>query len=301
MEIFRKLAMGFLVATGLLVVTAGEGRAVAGYGEATNLGRDLVAVQGCDGVTVQIQIREREMLNLINERRRTVGMRAFCVHPKLQRAAREHTADMVERNYYSHNTPEGKTPLDRARKLGYRTDYVAECLTGGDAKESPRVAFNTWMNSPPHRRAIDANWYNPGHEIGVGTADEYAPFYDYTETKWAIEMSGGHDPSEVMPVPIEDDVSQANTRPKIWSISPGAEKVGKRVRIRAKVRDAETNLKARHIKVRLDGKKMRFRYNRRTDRMVVRTQRLNRGKHILLIRANDGQKKVVKRVRFQVR
>ena len=60
-----------------------------------------------------------------NNARRDRNLRAFCVHPSLQRSARAHTRDMIQRNYFSHITKgTNQGPCDRIHREGYR--YCAE-------------------------------------------------------------------------------------------------------------------------------------------------------------------------------
>ena len=59
---------------------------------------------------------------------------------------------MIDRNFFAHNTPDGKTPFDRMKAAG---------------QSSPQNVMDSWMNSPGHRKNI----LNPDFEyIGVGLA-----------------------------------------------------------------------------------------------------------------------------------
>lgn len=108
---------------------------------------------------------EAEMLELVNRERAAAGVAPLRNDPALTEVARKHSADMLTRRYFSHDTPEHKSPFDRMReaKLSF--------LTAGEnlaLAPSVRVAHNGLMNSPGHRRNI----LNPRfRRIGIGIMD----------------------------------------------------------------------------------------------------------------------------------
>lgn len=275
-----------------VLLVSDQARAEAGYGEGT------VQVSSCDGATVSMQIRERDMLQLINERRQTIRQKPFCVHPKLQQAARSHSTDMVKRNYYDHRSPDDKYAFHRAREQGYEggeESGVWENIAQARIEDDPRVTFEKWMNSSDHRYALLKD-YGSSPEVGIGAADgEWV--------HWTLNMSDAYVPPEASKPPAAKP--KPNAAPRIGKLRVANTKIRRgqytRPRIQAVVRDRETSLQRRQIAVRVDGKKMRVRYNRHNDQMVVRTQRLKRGKHMLVIRAADGKRVTIKRVRFRVR
>ncbi len=57
------------------------------------------------------------MLSLHNRKRASRGLPRLCVHPKLQKAARAHSVDMIRRDYFSHNTKgRNEGPCQRLRR-----------------------------------------------------------------------------------------------------------------------------------------------------------------------------------------
>ncbi len=88
----------------------------------------------------------------------------LTMNTALRCAARKHSQDMGERDYFSHNSPEGQTPWERMGLAGYGGYSAAgENIAAG----SPDAAgtMNQWMNSDGHC----ANVMNPAFkEIGVG-------------------------------------------------------------------------------------------------------------------------------------
>ncbi len=105
---------------------------------------------------------EDRMLQKLNQARAQVGLSPLRPDPLLQQAARGHSHDMYDRRYFSHRTPDGKTPYDRLHDL--RFHYVT---AGENIAFAPDVdqAWESLMNSPDHR----ANILNPDFRcIGIG-------------------------------------------------------------------------------------------------------------------------------------
>jgi uncharacterized protein YkwD len=96
-------------------------------------------------------------------------------HPALTCAARNHSMDMHDRDYFDHTNPEGEGATDRASLAGYNNDWVGENIVAGYG--SPEGQFEGWMSSPGHCRAI----MNPDHyRIGLGTFLGGATYGQYT-------------------------------------------------------------------------------------------------------------------------
>jgi uncharacterized protein YkwD/uncharacterized membrane protein required for colicin V production len=108
---------------------------------------------------------EREMLVLVNAERAKAGIGPLTLEPAMVLVARAHSGDMLTRGYFSHVTPEGKTPTNRADAAEYAYHVYGENLAF-----SPNVslAHTGLMNSPGHRANILSPEY---HKIGIGIQD----------------------------------------------------------------------------------------------------------------------------------
>lgn len=105
---------------------------------------------------------EDRMLVLINHARQQVGLSPLHTDTLLQQAARDHSADMYKRHYFSHQTPDGKTPYDRLHDLRFHYVTAGENLAFAADVEQ---AFGLLMNSPDHK----ANMLNPDFRcVGIG-------------------------------------------------------------------------------------------------------------------------------------
>ena len=109
---------------------------------------------------------------LVNVTRARHGLPPLRSDARLNAAADAHSADMVSRGYFAHNTPDGASISDRARQAGYVAgsgDWaLGEDIGWGTGPEStPASIFVAFMISPPHRRIILDGEFR---EIGVGVA-----------------------------------------------------------------------------------------------------------------------------------
>jgi len=110
-------------------------------------------------------------LCLINAERRERELAALDFDPRLIRAAERHSADMVDRGYFSHVSLGGSTFVDRLRRTGYfgRCSWRAgETLAWGSGVSlTPASRVSAWMASRPHREVL----LDPGYrDVGVGIA-----------------------------------------------------------------------------------------------------------------------------------
>lgn len=106
-----------------------------------------------------------EVVELTNAERARARLRALAVDPLLAAAAQAHSSDMVARAFYSHTSPDGSQPWDRAAAAGSRRRTIGENIACG--QRSAAEVVEGWMNSPGHR----ANILKPDFtHIGIGFA-----------------------------------------------------------------------------------------------------------------------------------
>jgi uncharacterized protein YkwD len=103
-----------------------------------------------------------DVVRLTNVERGRAGCGPLHVDARLGVAAQGHSEDMATRRYFSHTTPDGKSPWDRAKAAGY-PNPSAENIAMGYHTAADVVAG--WMGSAGHR----ANIVNCASQaIGVG-------------------------------------------------------------------------------------------------------------------------------------
>lgn len=85
---------------------------------------------------------------------------------ELDHVAVSHCVDMAQRDYFSHVSPEGSSPLDRIETAGLQTmTLAAENLGSTDETDPIRRIVENWLTSPEHRRNLLAPAMNT---TGIG-------------------------------------------------------------------------------------------------------------------------------------
>ncbi|TWI65386.1 Cysteine-rich secretory protein family protein [Pseudoduganella lurida] len=115
-----------------------------------------------------------EVLAAVNAARaqpRNCGSRHFAAAPplrlsrQLDAAAVNHSTDMAELRYFSHQAKDGSVVGDRAIQAGYRWRAIGENIASG--QESARAAVDGWLDSPGHCENIMNAAFT---EMGIGYA-----------------------------------------------------------------------------------------------------------------------------------
>jgi uncharacterized YkwD family protein len=107
--------------------------------------------------TSSLTADELETFNLINQQRANNGLSALKVDSELQRVARIKAQDMVNNNYFDHNSPTYGTPFNMMKNFGITYKTAGENIAGNSSNSATVTA---WMNSPGHRANILNNSYN---------------------------------------------------------------------------------------------------------------------------------------------
>lgn len=105
------------------------------------------------------------LLSGTNSARAQYGEGALRLDQHLSQAAQAKADDMVRSDYWSHDSPAGKTPWAFITGSGYHYKIAGENLAYGFMNSQDSVAG--WMNSPEHR----ANILNAAYrDVGFGVA-----------------------------------------------------------------------------------------------------------------------------------
>ena len=108
---------------------------------------------------------EAQMLELVNRERAAAGLKPLAPDPELTEVARAHSADMFERGYFAHVSPEGESPFDRMTKAGVKFRTAGENLA---LAPTLQLAHTGLMNSPGHRENILRPEFG---RLGIGIMD----------------------------------------------------------------------------------------------------------------------------------
>ncbi|RLL69066.1 CAP domain-containing protein [Streptomyces sp. Z26] len=94
---------------------------------------------------------EAQVVKLVNQERAQAGCQPVTSDPKLAEFAGAYSLDMAVRGFFSHETPDGKSPWDRAKEAGI-TNLGGENIARGQA--NAQSVMDSWMDSPGHRANI---------------------------------------------------------------------------------------------------------------------------------------------------
>ena len=103
------------------------------------------------------------LTNFVNQGRIDSGLQPLIENRELDFAAELKARDMMQKGYFSHQSPEGVTPWFWFKQAGYNYKYAGENLAIGfvDSEE----VYNAWYDSISHRQNI----LNPNYKE-IGTA-----------------------------------------------------------------------------------------------------------------------------------
>ncbi len=85
-----------------------------------------IEVVDCDGRTIMLDGRKPELRCANAEVRADHGVGQLCIQENLIAAAQAHAENMIRRDVYAHETPEGLTPGDRITRAGYQFAIYGE-------------------------------------------------------------------------------------------------------------------------------------------------------------------------------
>ena len=142
-------------------------------------------VETCTGEPIQLSGYEKRVLDLHNWTRADYGLQPLCVHPDLTEAARAHSQEMLDGDYFGHASLDGGTSGGRLEGFGY-TSYgysywaIGENIAWGTGRKAlPDDRFDEWMGSSEHWPNILSEDFQ---EIGIGvrTGESYDAGTMYT-------------------------------------------------------------------------------------------------------------------------
>lgn len=105
---------------------------------------------------------EQKLLELVNKARVEKKLEPLTVDANLMKVARLKAKDMVDNNYFSHQSPTYGSPFDMMRQFDNVFKSAGENIAGNKTVEG---AFKAWMSSESHKNNI----LNSGFKVtGIG-------------------------------------------------------------------------------------------------------------------------------------
>ena len=104
---------------------------------------------------------EKRTHELVNAERVKRGLQPLEHIDEIGRIARSHSKDMADRNYFGHNSPEGRNATDRAQKGGYdcRKDYGSHYTYGLGENLATVPLFGRYR--AVNGRIVSRDWFTP--------------------------------------------------------------------------------------------------------------------------------------------
>ena len=128
---------------------------------------------GTNTNTSSMNADEQEVFNLINKQRTDNGLPALKNDSEVQRVARIKAQDMVNNNYFSHQSPTYGSPFDMLKSFGISYKSAGENIAGNSTNNG---AVTAWMNSSGHRANILNGSFNYTG-VGVVSSPKYGKMY----------------------------------------------------------------------------------------------------------------------------
>jgi uncharacterized protein YkwD len=165
--------------------------------------RDLQAVSPQTSNEASLSALEQLMFGLVNQARREhlpgwLGRVQLKWHDGLAAVARGHSADMLQRQYVEHKSPEGTTPATRLERYGIRYIACGENIgvVYGENSHDARGIHDihaAFMNQPRSLTNHRGNLLNPiWTHVGIGIAYKPGGELYVTQNYMSAGLSNSH-------------------------------------------------------------------------------------------------------------
>lgn len=155
------------------------------------------------------------LLSGTNTQRANNGKGGLSLNSQLNNAAQAKAQDMVNRDYWSHNTPDGQQPWIFIDAQGYNYQKAGENLAYGFSTSNETIIG--WMNSPSHRENMLDGAFS---EVGFGFANS-ANFVGTGEETVVVAMYA-NPANQPAPAPEPAPATQPQTKPSSVESAPVA-------------------------------------------------------------------------------
>lgn len=131
------------------------------------------AAPSTTATTAGLTAAEQQMLNLVNAERAKAGLSPLKADLQLTKLARLKSQDMINKNYFSHQSPTYGSPFDMMKSYGVTYKTAGENLAGNSSVQAAHTAL---MNSSGHRANIlNGSFTHVG--IGIMSGGNYGMMF----------------------------------------------------------------------------------------------------------------------------
>jgi hypothetical protein len=147
-------------------------------------------------------ISKAVLIELTNKERISLGLQPLTENPKLAEAANLKANDMLTKDYFAHESPQGINPWYWFKLAGYNYKFAGENLAIGfiDSEE----VIDGWLNSPSHRKNLLSPNYS---EIGIAAVKGD---FEGNETVAVVQLFGNPQATQVTK-PVVKTVATTST------------------------------------------------------------------------------------------
>lgn len=186
---FREVSLGIIVASSIFLLGVSAGSSF--FIRQTVLGANITA---------------SVLIDLTNESRIAFNESPLVRNTLLDKAAQMKATDMVEHEYFAHNSPTGVTPWHWFKEAGYTFLYAGENLAINFV--DAQAVRDAWLASPKHREnLLDVKF----EEIGMATMDG---MYKDGSTMYIVQLFGTPaTPKKEIPAQIVEATTTPETIP----------------------------------------------------------------------------------------
>ena len=110
---------------------------------------------------------EAQVADLVNQERSKAGLKPLTLRADISKVAEAKSQDMVNKGYFSHQSPTYGSPFDMMKKFNINYRTAGENIAQG--QRTPGEVMDAWMKSPGHRQNILSAQYD---SIGVGEVNK---------------------------------------------------------------------------------------------------------------------------------
>lgn len=143
-----------------------------------------------------VNISTSVLVDLTNESRLALNEAPLVRNPLLDAAASLKVTDMIQKDYFSHDSPEGIAPWHWFNMVGYKFLYAGENLAVNFTESSD--VQKAWLNSPLHRDNLLNVHFK---EIGMSAMEG---MYKGSPTIFIVQLFGTPEEKKE-PVKVEDE------------------------------------------------------------------------------------------------
>ncbi len=148
------------------------------------------------GVDPEINTLELDAFNQVNQQRIQNGESLLQMDNSVRNVARAHSQDMVDRDFFAHDNPDGESPFDRLAAAEITYSIAGENIAFTNHSDPVPRIVQGWMDSQGHRENILRDSFtHTGMGVAINSGVDPEEFYF---TQVFIGKRSGKDGEEIV-------------------------------------------------------------------------------------------------------